>query len=383
MMPATCGSPTGLVFISGGSALNSLARLLATSGLEAVHIIAVFDNGGSTAQLRPFCDIAIGDIRNRLTAIGGQSSGPSKLVVDLFSARLHGNKPRHLMRKKVEEIARGNSELLSGIPENTCLEVSRAVSTLLGALPRTFDWDDCSIGNLILVGRYLAGKNWDTTLEWAHNLVSACGLVLPTTTESAHLGARLRNDTSVVGQSRLTDEKLPIRSPIERLLLHPTDKSSAKAARVPVYARSRAQLESARAIVYSWGSFYTSVLSAFLVDGLPDAVLGNEVPKVLLLNPSADAETLGKKPADLVQELCHYAQARASKAGGKTVTHVLAIRSSSGSIPQFYDEAQRTDLENMGIEVIEVECADDIPRSQELRMIAQRLLTLAGTQVDE
>jgi len=200
------------------------------------------------------------------------------------------------MKRTVEELAERSSDYLTGIPATQVGEVSVALNHLLLRLPATFDWRDGSIGNFILAGRYLQDNQWERTLEWATELLSVRGRVLPSTIGSAHLGAYLRNGTSVVGQDRLTDEARPIRSPIDRLILHPTDRSSAKTIRVPVYPQSQVEIQNARSIVYSWGSFYTSVLSSFLVDGLAEAVLQNSAPKILLLNPLPDAETLGKRP---------------------------------------------------------------------------------------
>jgi CofD-related protein of GAK system len=372
-------SSSGLVFISGGSALNKLARLFAASYLQATHVIAVFDNGGSTARLRKYCGIAIGDIRNRLVAISSKQDLAAEKIAELFSIRLPSNKSPQLMRRTVEELAERSSDYLIGIPSAQVAEVSLALNHLLLRLPEAFDWRDGSIGNFILVGRYLQDKHWEATLKWATQRLSAFGLVLPSTIESAHLGAYLRNGTSVVGQDRLTDEARPIRSPVDRLILHPTDKSSAKTIRVSVYPPSREEIANARSIVYSWGSFYTSVLSSFLVDGLAEAVLQNPSPKVLLLNPLPDAETLGKRPADLVREITFYALRNKSAVRGTAVTHVLALRSRSSSAAYFYHPSHREEIENLGVQVIEVEC-EGTPKTEQLKVIMEQLLNLSGVE---
>ena len=366
---------TGLVFISGGSALNKIAGMLAESKLSTTHIISVFDNGGSTGLLRTYCGIAVGDIRNRLVALGEKNNPIARTIGELFSIRLHGNKPRPVMRRTVEELAEGSGEHLAALPAEISGDISGALKTLLSRLPDSFDWREGSIGNCILVGKYLQTNDWTLTLDWAHQAVYSCGLVIPTTIESAHLGAYLINGTTIVGQNRLTDEAKPIRSPIERLLLFPTDQSSAKTARVSIHPRAREELQKARAIIYSWGSFYTSVLSAFLVDGLADAVLQSNVPKILLLNPQPDAETLGKTPVDLVKELTQYAQ-RQSGVTGQAVTHVLALRSPASLSTQFYDPVYHEPIERLGARVIEIEC-EGLPKTEHLKTIKDRLLSLA------
>jgi CofD-related protein of GAK system len=375
-MLAETRKDTGLVFISGGSALNRLASMLADNKLAATYIVAVFDNGGSTARLREYCDIAIGDIRNRLTAIAQHDSPNSKVIVDLFSLRIHGNKPRKLFRGIIEELAEGRSESLNGICQNIQDEISGVLASLLAELPETFDWRDGAIGNFILVGKYLQGKSWRETLEWAHYILGACGLVLPTTIESAHLGAQLKNGMYVVGQNRLTDENRPIKFPIERIFLLHSDTAYAKSIRVSLYPTSRTQLESAKVIVYSWGSFYTSVISSFLADGLPETILENACPKVLLLNPFRDAETLGKTPLNFVEELLRYGQRSTGHTTGKILTHVIALRPRSPSPSHFYDVADRAVIERKGIDVIEVEC-EGTPKLAQLQTILKHLLALS------
>src|SRR5258708_40239919 len=97
-------SSSGLVFISGGSALNKLARLFASSALQATHVIAVFDNGGSTARLRKYCGIAIGDIRNRMVAISSKQDLAAEKIAELFSIRLPNNNTPPLMSRTVEQL---------------------------------------------------------------------------------------------------------------------------------------------------------------------------------------------------------------------------------------------------------------------------------------
>lgn len=98
----------GLILVSGGSAANKLASTIANAGLSAVHILAVFDNGGSTGRLRDvFGEIALGDIRNRLVILAGRHSPRCREIADLLGYRLSGNKSQELFRNTVEGLARG------------------------------------------------------------------------------------------------------------------------------------------------------------------------------------------------------------------------------------------------------------------------------------
>ena len=118
--------------------------------------------------------------------------------------------------------------MLKGIPPKTAAEISQALAHLVSATPAAFEWRNTSIGNLILAGRYCQFGDWGPALTWAHSAVSACGAVMPVSTERADLGARLANGRCV------------------------------------------------------------------LVQGIVPALAASPAPKVLLLNPFTDAETMGK-----------------------------------------------------------------------------------------
>ena len=371
------GTPTGIVFLSGGSALQGLARFLAAQGYEASHIISVFDTGGSAGRLRDVCTgIAIGDIRKRLTAIGDRNAPTSRSLVDLFASRLPSDEPVHTVKRRVEAAAQGEGDLLDGLHNGASMEISQAFARLLETVPDHFDWCDGSIGNLILSGRYLHHGDWASTLGWAHRRLAACGQVFPVSTSGANLGARLANGRRVVGQARITSSSEPIDAPIEDLSLHPTTDDDGEA-HVEPDALALEQLRQARAVVYSWGSFYTSVLPSLLVDGVPEAIANRDVPKVLLLNPVRDSETQGKTPADLVREIGRYggSQTNGNGASHTPVTHVIALRLPNGE--SFYRDGDREQIEALGAEVIEIESAG-LPGAAELQRVAGELLALTA-----
>jgi len=362
------GTPTGFVFLSGGSALQHLAQHLASRGQHATHVISVFDSGGSAGRLRGACDgIAIGDIRKRLTAIGDRSHPGSRPVVDLFASRLPSDEPAAAVRGRVEAAAQGAGELLAGIDGESSNEIAEAFARLLETLPTGFDWCDGSIGNIILTGRYRHEGGWPEALRWAHRRLGACGTVVPVSTSGAHLGARLANGRRLVGQADITSEQQPIEAPIDEIFLEADRPES-----VTPNPAALEEIRSANAVVYSWGSFYTSVLPSLLVDGVSDALRATHVPKVLLLNPECDAETRGRSPADLVREIRRYAGGH----NGDAISHVIALRQGGGE--GFYQPRDRADIEGLGVEVCEIDCPDRRPRARELEQVADTLGRIAS-----
>jgi CofD-related protein of GAK system len=375
---------TGLTFLSGGSALNPLAAKLACAGLHATHIISAFDNGGSSRWLRnAFSCIAIGDIRNRLCAMSGYGHvSASTRILELFKKRLPDNKPQPVIRDMVWSLAEGTSDLLIGIPTEISADITNALSVLKDKVPANFDWRHGSIGNFLLVGRFLLSKDWTETLEWANNILDTVGSVIPVSTTNAHLGAELVNGRYVLGQDKLTDQQHPIESPIKLMRLHPNDRTAAGLVRAIPYPPALHAINNASAIVYSWGSFYTSVLPAFLVEGISDAVMSSDVPRILLLNPFRDVELLGMSSTDVVLKLNIYSHATQGRSPGKAVTHLIALRPSIISKTTFYNESSLSELERKGVEVHTVDC-DGLPQTKQIDIIIKLLLKCAGFNLND
>ena len=372
------GTPTGIVFFSGGSALQSLAGFLADRGYEASHVISVFDSGGSAGRLRDVCaGIAVGDIRKRLIAIGDRRAPATRPLVDLFATRLPSDEPGHAVRHRVEEAAQGGGELLGGLKNGASHEIAEAFARVLENVPDSFDFCDGSVGNLILSGRYLHEGEWGRALQWAHDRLATCGSVFPVSTARADLGARLANGRRVCGQAAITSRRDPIEAPIEELYLEKD--GDGEPAGIEPHPSVLDELCRASAVVYAWGSFYTSILPSLLVEDVGPAIGGRDVPKVLLLNPTRDSETQGKTPADLVREIGRYTRSKNGNGNGNgkhhpPVTHVIALRLPNGE--SFYHTSDRAEIEALGAEVIEIE-SPGLPGEAELERITAELLALA------
>src|SRR3954447_20786544 len=78
-----------ILFLSGGTALRPLCRVLKQFTHNSIHLITAFDSGGSSAQLRQaFAMPAIGDLRNRIVALADESVRGNPQIYRLFTHRL-------------------------------------------------------------------------------------------------------------------------------------------------------------------------------------------------------------------------------------------------------------------------------------------------------
>jgi CofD-related protein of GAK system len=373
---------SGLVFFSGGSALADLAKLLAKKEIRATHLISVFDNGGSTAKLKEFSGIAIGDIRNRLLAVSSpKNKNYYQSIQKLFDERFYGDKSQDALQQKVLKILAG-IKTNTDIPDESKDFIHESIQILIDELPESFDWSGASIGNLIVVGSYfLNDRKWETTLKSLHEIVNACGTVIPISEEVAHLGAFFKGEpVPLVGEAWITEND-SIPKIIQRIFLSEDSDHFCFEANVPIFPNAKSSIEEAKVIIYSWGSFYTSILPAFLVDGVAEAIKSRKIPKIFFLNADSDSEITGKSPVDLIKDLISHALKKADfepKDITDYITHILVLKSQSGNPKALYKTEYKTLLEGFGLTVIEIECGALFPNERELNLIIEKLIALSN-----
>lgn len=129
-----------------------------------------------------------------------------------------------------------------------------------------------ALGNLLLVAMAeQSGDDFVRALDDAADLLACAGRVLPATTASVQLAARVAG-APLRGQAQITG----VEAPVEEVWLEPTDPPACEAA--------IAELERADAIVLGPGSLYTSVVATLLVPELAAAVATSPAPVVYVAN---------------------------------------------------------------------------------------------------
>ena len=284
-----------LLFFSGGSALQGLSRRLKAFTHNSIHLMTPFDSGGSSAALREtFCMPSVGDIRQRLMALADESVLGSPQVYRLFSHRLPTDKSNKQLRTQLEQMAEGDDERIRSIPSPVQELIAAQLTSLLAALPVDFQLKGASVGNLILAGGYIAnGNDLDATLFLFSKLVNVHGTVRAIVNDNVHLGARLEDGQTVVGQHLLTGKEHPaIASPIESIFLN-RGLDRTDPVQLPLQPKNADLIGSAELICFGQGSFFSSLMANLLPEGVGRAVAANGCPKVLIPNLGVDPEQLG------------------------------------------------------------------------------------------
>ncbi|MDZ7641503.1 MAG: GAK system CofD-like protein [Desulfurivibrio sp.] len=198
-----------LLFFSGGSALKGLSQTLIGYTHNSMHIITPFDSGGSSAELRKaFKMPAVGDIRNRLMALADQSITGNPAIYSLFSYRLPKEAQNDLLLLELSQMARGKHDLVAQIPDPMRKIIKHHLESFLQNMPREFDLNGASIGNLILAAGYLEhNHHLDPVIYIYSKLVEVRGVVRPVVSNDLHLVARLENGELICGQHLLTGKE--------------------------------------------------------------------------------------------------------------------------------------------------------------------------------
>ncbi len=294
-----------VLFFSGGSALNGLARTLKHYSHQSIHLVTPFDSGGSSAALRHAFDMpAIGDLRSRLMALADDSRCGHPEIVALFQQRFSTDQSHAELQRQLKELIDGRAATLNGVPEHVTKLICELLASFQLAMPQDFDLRGASIGNLILAGGFLHHqRDLRPVIAQFSEMVYVHGTVLPVVDAPLHLGVRLVDGREIIGQHRITGKEVaPLSVPVEALFL-----SASRTESLPVIPQIdpevQALIEDAQLICFPPGSFFSSLLANLLPAGVCRAVAANPACKVYVPNLGCDPEQLGYGVADCIRSL--------------------------------------------------------------------------------
>lgn len=294
-----------ILFFSGGSALNKISRVLKNYTHNSIHFVTPFDSGGSSAKLRSEFNMpAVGDLRSRLMALADESVLGQPDVFKLFNYRLATDKSQLALQTELAALKSGEHEFIQKVEQPLRQLIQTQLSVTHACISDQFDLRGASIGNLIIAGGYLNNEQQlDPIVFLFSRLVKVLGEVKTITDSYQHLAAELEDGSVVLGQHCLTGKETAyIGSPIKDIYLSASLSSVTKT--VPKINSDRQNsIENADLICYPPGSFYTSILANLLPEGVKEAILKNNNPKVYIPNLGTDPEQLGMNLLSQVQRL--------------------------------------------------------------------------------
>ncbi|MGB3874998.1 MAG: gluconeogenesis factor YvcK family protein [Shinella zoogloeoides] len=311
-----------IVLFSGGTACRTTNLALLSKPVRLTRIVPAWDSGGSSKVIRESLGVlAVGDIRQALMTMA-HGEGRAGDVVKVCNARLTSGAQEDA-RTEFALYAEGRHPLLERMEPGLRGAILNYLRTFRAAIGRDFDFRNGSIGNFILTGAHLAhNSDINTAIFVFRKLCDIAGHVWPSTAEGGvDLSAILNDGTRIEGQHRVTAlEEEAGRTGIREITL------SAAGGSVAANDAVLESLESADAIVFGPGSFFTSVLPHFHVEGIVPTIARNvHARRVFIGNILQCRETRGFDLARMLDIAGALWQARGG-ADARPFTHVLANR---------------------------------------------------------
>lgn len=250
---------------------------------------------------------AVGDLRNRLTALADPGFPGQPAVYSLFSYRMSQDQSQHKLRQELHAMCQGTHPLLLDISDPMRSIMQHHLRYFFKKMPEDFDLRGASVGNLLLAASYLeSGRRLAPALSIYSRLISVRGGVIPILERDLHLVAELEGGERILGQHLLTGKECPeITAKILRLYLT-DDLAEGREIHVESDLMVRDEIRQADLICYPMGSFYTSLIANLLPEGVGSAVAAAPCPKVFVPNTVRDSESIGLGVKDMVTRLLSY-----------------------------------------------------------------------------
>lgn len=370
-----------LAFFSGGSAIKSLSQYMARAGLASSHLVSVFDSGGSSAKLRKaFAMPAVGDLRNRLLALA-ESHVPPELIA-FCNLRLPISESQPELAARLNNLAQLSSNHWQELPKYASRAMWLALRHFIKAMPKNFDLAGACLGNLMLAGVYLrSGRNLAQAIAFFSNLLHAQGAVLPVTAAYAHLGAKLVDGSTIVGQHLFHN----LTSPVSELFLTVHESSEALAqdasafdCNPPLFSGCEWHLRKASLICYPMGSFFSSILANLFVKNVGKIISASPGKKVFIPNSGFDPELFGLNIAAQAKLILQFLKKDAPGADTRSLLNHVLIDSHNGKYPGGVGPDVRQQLDELGIGVVDRPLIADNPSAHIPELVIKALQELSG-----
>lgn len=317
-----------VVLFSGGRGSGVLSKqLLKDPHIQLTLAINGYDDGASTGEVRRFLGDSLGpsDFRKNASRLALELGTCSPSLVEMLDARL----PDGLSRERVLATIRQRSTDTPAVADRIEAFVRELEST-----GRPFNFNDCSLGNLVFAGSFLVcGRQFNPAIDDYCSLVGLSAGAIENVTDgtNAYLvgvgegGSVLGSEEEIVGalgQNRIQEIYLIDRalSETDRLQLKREGGRDAaafferSAAKVSINSRLAAKLAEADLIIYAPGTQHSSLFPSYLTPGLSDVIANNlRAIKLLITNIQTDAEIAGSSAVDIIERALFYLNEKGSR----------------------------------------------------------------------
>jgi 2-phospho-L-lactate transferase/gluconeogenesis factor (CofD/UPF0052 family) len=328
-----------VVLFSGGRGSGALTRqLVGASSINLTVAINGYDDGASTGEVRRFLGDALGpsDFRKNASRLARALATASPALIDALDVRLPVGANASDAAQAFDAMSAAHPEVGPSL---------RRFSQELSASGKTFNFSDCSIGNLVFAGIYLESNRRfnDAVDRYCALLGLPIGLIENVTDgTNAWLvgldadGRFLATEEAIVDATqpnRVRDIFL-IAQPVPAagqaaFAAAPADAAAAltrNSASIGLNPRLADKIAAADLIIYAPGTQHSSLFPSYLTPGLSAAIASNLTAiKVLVTNIQSDAEITGSNAVNIIERAVFYLKdkGRQSTPTPCLITHYL------------------------------------------------------------
>lgn len=282
-----------MLFFSGGSALRELSLFLKDK-VFTVHLVTPFDSGGSSAEIRKhFHVFALGDLRNRLLSLMDTSLEEIYYLQRVLAYRLPKNKESKQLWEEFEHLALGKHLVLERLPDSTKRTLIFYFDYIFKKMPREFVLAGASLGNLFLLSVYIYVKrDLEAFLDFIYKFLKIKGIVRPVVADNLDLLSTLENGKKIIGQHKITAKECP---PLQQKIIDISLFSVSKQKKVipSIDLKTYELIKNSSLLVYSMGSFFSSILCSLLPQGVKESIKESKAKKIFIPNLGVDPELYG------------------------------------------------------------------------------------------
>ena len=322
-----------VLFCGGRGSATIIRALLRRTDVELTLLVNAYDDGLSTGALRSFIPGMLGpsDFRKNLSYLLGNYSEAQYALKSLMEYRLPGGAPvaENLARFARDADITLLQEPLKSLFAQLAPQLSERLRDLLArffdhAAGSAFDYRDCSLGNLVFAGAYLArGNDFNAAAAEVGDLVGSRARLLNVSGDQNRILVGLKQDgTFLPCESAIVGPQSPIpitnlyllRAPLtveeaqNMAALDFSGKQSFLTSRdaLPVMSPAAADaLARADIILYGPGTQHSSLLPSYRIARA--ALAASPAPvKALVMNLDGDNDIQGLTASDLVDRALEY-----------------------------------------------------------------------------
>ncbi len=333
-----------VVLFSGGRGSQVLSKeLIANPEVLLTLAINGYDDGASTGRVRRLLGDCLGpsDFRKNASRLARALASCSEALIDLLDLRFPVGTSTEAADDAFRLLSGGAvagrapfEQRLAGLAASLEDDLRERVGSRLarfqaelGASDQSFAFSDCSIGNLIFAGSYLAcDRRFNAAVDDYCALLGLPSGLIENVTDgtNAHLVALDRDNRLLASEAAIVDANR--RNRIEDIFLIDRPPTEAEERRLQAASREaiarfleeRAihpvpnprlleRIARADLIIYAPGTQHSSLLPSYLTPGLGAAIAQNLTAiKLLITNLREDAEIPDASAVDLIAKAVYY-----------------------------------------------------------------------------